>query len=99
MQIQVIHVLNRIKYSNLVCNYVFVLLFSEKNGPYHKVVIKEIESTTAPGEKVKVFHCMSCNICVSALEQFKLHPCKTGKWFYLRLIISLFQSVLCDTTL
>ncbi|XP_026321390.1 zinc finger protein 2-like isoform X2 [Hyposmocoma kahamanoa] len=52
----------------------------EKNGPYHKVVIKEIESTTAPGEKVKVFHCMSCNIYVSALEQFKLHPCKTPKY-------------------
>ncbi|CAH0725691.1 unnamed protein product, partial [Brenthis ino] len=50
----------------------------ENNGPYHKVVIKELQTTK--GEKMKVYNCMSCNIYVSSLAEFNQHPCKVLKY-------------------
>ncbi|XP_068618007.1 zinc finger protein 271-like isoform X2 [Battus philenor] len=50
----------------------------DKNGPYHKVVVKEMQTTL--GSMVKVYNCMSCNICVSSLSEFKSHPCKPLKY-------------------
>ncbi|OWR45326.1 zinc finger protein 221 [Danaus plexippus plexippus] len=49
-----------------------------KNGPYHKVVIKEVQTTA--GNKVKVYNCMSCNVYVTTLSEFKQHPCKILKY-------------------
>nr|XP_026495832.1 zinc finger protein 2-like isoform X1 [Vanessa tameamea] len=50
----------------------------EKNGPYHNVVVKEMQTTS--GNKMRVYNCMSCNVYVSSLSEFKLHPCKILKY-------------------
>ncbi|CAG9788769.1 unnamed protein product [Diatraea saccharalis] len=49
----------------------------EKGGPYHKVIVKEVMMY---GESVKTYFCMSCNIYVSNLDDFKNQPCKTFKY-------------------
>ncbi|CAH2093006.1 unnamed protein product [Euphydryas editha] len=50
----------------------------DKNSPYHNVVVKEMVTTT--GDKMKVYNCMSCNVYVSSLSEFKQHPCKILKY-------------------
>ncbi|KAJ0174595.1 hypothetical protein K1T71_009703 [Dendrolimus kikuchii] len=49
-----------------------------KKGPYHKVIVKE--ALTEQGNKVKLLHCMACNIYVSSLTEFKSYPCKALKY-------------------
>ncbi|XP_075980237.1 uncharacterized protein LOC142979284 [Anticarsia gemmatalis] len=49
-----------------------------KTDPYHKVVTKEMQTKT--GFTVKMYHCMSCNINVSDLNEFQTHPCKVLKY-------------------
>ncbi|KAL0871275.1 hypothetical protein ABMA27_005027 [Loxostege sticticalis] len=51
---------------------------NEKAGAYHKVVVNEIK--TSSGAVQKSYSCLSCNIVVNKLEDFKLHPCKTLKY-------------------
>ncbi|CAH2043818.1 unnamed protein product, partial [Iphiclides podalirius] len=51
---------------------------NDKNVQYHKVVVKEMQTTM--GNKIKVFNCTSCNIFVSSLSEFKSHPCKALKY-------------------
>ncbi|XP_073962216.1 uncharacterized protein [Choristoneura fumiferana] len=50
-----------------------------KKGPYHKVIVKEMQ-TLEGGKKVKVYNCMTCNIYVTSLDEFKSHPCKPLKY-------------------
>ncbi|KAM3965863.1 uncharacterized protein ACR2FA_000193 [Aphomia sociella] len=50
----------------------------EKGGPYHKVIVKYVETTA--GNKIKMYHCISCDIYVTTLEEFKSHPCKILKY-------------------
>ncbi|XP_047992653.1 zinc finger protein 260-like isoform X5 [Leguminivora glycinivorella] len=46
-----------------------------KKGPYHKVIVKEMQMLEG-GKKVKVYNCMTCNIYVTSLDEFKSQPCK-----------------------
>lgn len=66
--------------TNNVCLMDYLSLFADVKGQYHKVVVKEMQTTM--GNKVKVFNCMSCNIFVSSLSDFKGHPCKACKWHW-----------------
>ncbi|XP_063626047.1 zinc finger protein 397-like isoform X1 [Cydia splendana] len=50
-----------------------------KKGPYHKVVVKEMQMLEG-GNKVKVYNCMTCNIYVTSLDEFKSQPCKPQKF-------------------
>lgn len=50
----------------------------EKSGPYHKVIVKEVE--TQEGVKMKILHCLACGIYVSSLNEFKSYPCKVFKY-------------------
>ncbi|CAB3234134.1 unnamed protein product [Arctia plantaginis] len=45
---------------------------------YHQVVTKQLQMKT--GLTVKMYNCMSCNITVSDLNEFKDHPCKITKY-------------------
>ncbi|KPI96948.1 Zinc finger protein 595 [Papilio xuthus] len=50
----------------------------DKNVPYHRVVIKEME--TAIGNKIKFYKCTLCNVHVSVLSEFKNRPCKALRY-------------------
>lgn len=50
----------------------------EKGGPYHKVTMKNCKTTD--GKNIKMYHCMSCNVYVANLEEFKSYVCKTLKY-------------------
>ncbi|XP_059052621.1 zinc finger protein 624-like [Achroia grisella] len=50
----------------------------EKGGPYHKVTVKDVKTTD--GNDIKMYHCMSCDIYVGNLEEFKSYTCKTLKF-------------------
>ncbi|XP_028177164.1 zinc finger protein 595-like [Ostrinia nubilalis] len=51
---------------------------NEKDGTYHKVIMNE--SKAPDGTKLKTYWCLSCEISVSNLDDFKLHPCKVLKY-------------------
>ncbi|CAG4956648.1 unnamed protein product [Parnassius apollo] len=50
----------------------------DRNSQYHKVIMKEMQTTM--GNKIKVYTCVSCNVYVTSLSDFKSHPCKTMKY-------------------
>nr|XP_034834792.1 zinc finger protein 271-like isoform X1 [Maniola hyperantus] len=49
-----------------------------KNNVYHKVVMKEMQTTG--GNKVQLYNCMTCNLYVTSLAEFKQQPCKVLKY-------------------
>ncbi|CAH0588992.1 unnamed protein product [Chrysodeixis includens] len=50
----------------------------EKPGHYHKVTLKEVQ--TDCGFAIKMYHCLSCEVCVPNIDEFKSYPCKTLKY-------------------
>ncbi|XP_039756421.1 zinc finger protein 2 homolog isoform X1 [Pararge aegeria] len=48
------------------------------NSVYHKVVVKEMQ--TSNGNQVKLYNCMTCNLYVTSLAEFKQQPCKVLKY-------------------
>ncbi|XP_052743322.1 zinc finger protein 62 [Bicyclus anynana] len=51
---------------------------TDQSNIYHKVVVKEIQ--TPNGDKAKMYNCMTCNLYVSSLGEFKKQPCKVLKY-------------------
>lgn len=50
----------------------------DKSGPYHKVIVREVP--TESGFAIKMYQCLACDISVTNLEEFKVHPCKVLKY-------------------
>ncbi|XP_050549899.1 zinc finger protein 271-like isoform X5 [Spodoptera frugiperda] len=51
---------------------------NDKIGQFHKVVVKEVP--TDCGFAVKTYQCLACDISVTNLDEFKVHPCKILKY-------------------
>ncbi|XP_022823329.1 zinc finger protein 616-like isoform X3 [Spodoptera litura] len=50
----------------------------DKIGQFHKVVVKEVP--TDCGFALKTYQCLACDISVTNLDEFKIHPCKILKY-------------------
>ncbi|KAH9630280.1 hypothetical protein HF086_012465 [Spodoptera exigua] len=50
----------------------------DKIGQFHKVVVKEVP--TDCGFALKTYQCLACNISVTNLDEFKIHPCNILKY-------------------